>query len=81
MTTYNYLSFQSISPGSIRTNLTKHDKGMHDFFDKVPCIEPEDVANALIYVLGLRPEVQVQIIVNTFSFHNIKVYANLMHVV
>nr|XP_012214786.1 PREDICTED: farnesol dehydrogenase-like [Linepithema humile] len=49
----------SISSGAVRTNLTKHTKKLFNFFERVRCIEPEDVANALIYVLGTRPEVQI----------------------
>lgn len=49
----------SISPGAVKTNITKSVKELHDFFDRVQCIEPEDIANALIYILGTRPEVQI----------------------
>ncbi|XP_067204210.1 farnesol dehydrogenase-like [Linepithema humile] len=49
----------SISPGLVKTNITQHAKELYDLFDKMQCIEPEDVANALIYVLGTRPEVQI----------------------
>lgn len=60
-------SLQSISPGFVKTNITKNSKELADLFDKVPSLVPEDIADALIYALGTRPEVQVQIIVNALS--------------
>ncbi|XP_012234899.1 farnesol dehydrogenase [Linepithema humile] len=49
----------NISPGAVRTNIIKDMEEFHDLFDRIRCIEPEDVANALVYVLGTRPEVQI----------------------
>ncbi|XP_011868157.1 PREDICTED: dehydrogenase/reductase SDR family member 11-like, partial [Vollenhovia emeryi] len=54
-------SFQSISPGLVNTNLSAgHSEEIKkDFYEKVPTIQPKDVADALIYALGTRPEVQI----------------------
>jgi NADP+-dependent farnesol dehydrogenase len=48
----------SISPGLVKTNINSHVEAMKDLF-KVPHLEPKDIADALIYALGTRPEVQI----------------------
>ncbi|KAL0116901.1 hypothetical protein PUN28_010046 [Cardiocondyla obscurior] len=52
-----------INPGSVKTSITAHSETMKDYFEKVPYILPRDIADALIYALGTRPEVQVRSIV------------------
>jgi len=49
----------SISPGLVKTGITGHSEAMKDFFDKVPTLQPKDIADALIYALGTRQEVQI----------------------
>ncbi|XP_071561124.1 farnesol dehydrogenase [Temnothorax nylanderi] len=49
----------SISPGTVKTNILADSKEMKDFFEKVPSLQPKDIADALIYALGTRPEVQI----------------------
>ncbi|XP_077260701.1 farnesol dehydrogenase [Temnothorax americanus] len=49
----------SISPGIVKTNILADSKEMKDFFEKVPTLQPKDIADALIYALGMRPEVQI----------------------
>ena len=54
-----HIFLQGINPGLVRTELSKNVKNMSDIFNKVPAINPSDVADALMYALGTRPEVQV----------------------
>lgn len=49
----------SISPGLVKTNITKRTPNLEGFFDTVQALRPEDVADAVIYALGTRPEVQI----------------------
>nr|XP_003705639.2 PREDICTED: dehydrogenase/reductase SDR family member 11-like [Megachile rotundata] len=49
----------SISPGIVNTNIAEHAPQLTDILKKIPALEPEDVADALIYALGTRPEVQI----------------------
>lgn len=49
----------SISPGMVKTNIAQHTPRLKDVLNKIPALEPEDVADALIYALGTRPEVQI----------------------
>ncbi|KAK0072310.1 hypothetical protein PV325_011567, partial [Microctonus aethiopoides] len=51
------IKITSISPGLIKTNIAK-EANFGNFFDKIPALEPEDIAEALLYALGTRPEVQ-----------------------
>ncbi|XP_018316996.1 farnesol dehydrogenase [Mycetomoellerius zeteki] len=46
-----------ISPGIVSTNIVMDAR--NDFFEKVPSLQPKDIADALIYALGTRPEVQI----------------------
>ncbi|KAG5332154.1 SDR1 dehydrogenase, partial [Acromyrmex charruanus] len=47
----------SISPGIVSTNLAID--AINDFMQKIPSLQPKDIADALIYALGTRPEVQI----------------------
>ncbi|XP_011697947.1 PREDICTED: dehydrogenase/reductase SDR family member 11-like [Wasmannia auropunctata] len=50
----------SISPGTVKTNILEHSNTMRNFFEKAQLIlQPSDIANAVIYALGTRPEVQI----------------------
>ncbi|XP_011697953.1 PREDICTED: dehydrogenase/reductase SDR family member 11-like [Wasmannia auropunctata] len=49
----------SISPGIVQTNIFEHSDTMRDFIEKVPTLQPSDIADAVIYALGTRPEVQI----------------------
>ncbi|XP_012525487.1 farnesol dehydrogenase [Monomorium pharaonis] len=49
----------SISPGIVKTNIAAHSETMNELFEKVPTLNPKDIADALIYALGTRPEVQI----------------------
>lgn len=60
-----YPVFQSISPGLVKTNMGADSKEVMDYFKDCSFLEPKDIANGVIYALGTRPEVQVQI-VNVF---------------
>lgn len=54
--------FQSVSPGYVNTNITKSvppDNALHALLDGCPCLEPEDVADSVYYVLSTPPNVQV----------------------
>ncbi|XP_012056348.1 PREDICTED: dehydrogenase/reductase SDR family member 11-like [Atta cephalotes] len=48
---------EGISPGIVSTNLAMD--AINDFMQKVPSLQPKDIADALIYALGTRPEVQI----------------------
>uniref|UniRef100_A0A182U708 Dehydrogenase n=1 Tax=Anopheles melas TaxID=34690 RepID=A0A182U708_9DIPT len=45
----------SISPGLVRTEII----GNSGVFNDMPILEPEDIANGILYVLGTPPRVQV----------------------
>ncbi|XP_014206072.1 farnesol dehydrogenase-like [Copidosoma floridanum] len=49
----------SISPGIVRTEITKCNEALSDLFDKVRALEPSDIADALLYALGTPPKVQI----------------------
>lgn len=49
----------SISPGIVKTNIAQNVPQLTDILKKTPALQPEDVADALIYALGTRPEVQI----------------------
>ncbi|KDR14276.1 Dehydrogenase/reductase SDR family member 11, partial [Zootermopsis nevadensis] len=52
----------SISPGTVRTGIaeaSKTPKKMLEAFKNMPSLEPEEIANAVLYVLGTPPHVQV----------------------
>lgn len=49
----------SISPGMVRTEIAGHTPKLKERIDRMPRLEPEDVADAVIYALGTRPEVQI----------------------
>jgi NADP-dependent 3-hydroxy acid dehydrogenase YdfG len=57
------LSFQSISPGLVDTELlrigTKKSFNSDELFARVPSLEPRDIADAVAYVLAAPPHVQV----------------------
>jgi NADP-dependent 3-hydroxy acid dehydrogenase YdfG len=58
-------SLQSISPGCVKTNIAEGCEEIQQMLEKIPTLKPDDVADALIYALGTRPEVQVRIIVES----------------
>jgi hypothetical protein len=45
---------QSLSPGLVRTEMPPQK-----FFDICPSLNPEDIADGVLYVLGAPPHVQV----------------------
>ncbi|KAL6442776.1 hypothetical protein ACFW04_002682 [Cataglyphis niger] len=49
----------SISPGIVKTNIASQSEKMRNIFEKIPFILPEDIADAIIYALGTRQEVQI----------------------
>jgi len=58
-----YYCTQSLSPGLVRTEIM--DAGhlrtltSHDIFSVNPCLDPQDIADAVVYVVGTPPHVQV----------------------
>ncbi|XP_043528569.1 farnesol dehydrogenase-like isoform X2 [Frieseomelitta varia] len=48
----------SISPGIVDTDIARHSPQVANALENVPALRPEDVADAVIYALGTRPEVQ-----------------------
>ncbi|XP_026675296.1 farnesol dehydrogenase-like isoform X2 [Ceratina calcarata] len=50
----------SISPGLVKTNIAKHASEVAKILEELPALLPEDVADAVIYALGTRPQVQVR---------------------
>ncbi|XP_033340779.2 farnesol dehydrogenase isoform X1 [Megalopta genalis] len=51
----------SVSPGSVNTTLTEHNKIIYNQLRQV--IEPEDVSDAVIYALSRRPDVEIKEII------------------
>ncbi|KAH0946515.1 hypothetical protein HN011_004292, partial [Eciton burchellii] len=49
----------SISPGCVKTNIAEGCEEIQQILEKIPTLKPDDVADALIYALGTRPEVQI----------------------
>lgn len=49
----------SISPGLVKTNIANHSSEVSKILKQIPALLPEDVADAVIYALGTRPQVQV----------------------
>ncbi|XP_072767214.1 farnesol dehydrogenase isoform X1 [Anoplolepis gracilipes] len=54
-----YIRITSISPGIVKTNIAAQSEKMRNIFKKIPFIQPEDIADAVIYALGTRQEVQI----------------------
>jgi NADP+-dependent farnesol dehydrogenase len=50
-----YLTLQSLSPGLVKTEMVSDW-----FLGKLPYLNPEDIADAVLYVLGTPPHVQVR---------------------
>ena len=49
-----------MSPGFVRTDLPEAS-GLTDPYDGNPYLEPQDVADAVVYALGTPPHVQVSL--------------------
>ncbi|XP_053595809.1 farnesol dehydrogenase [Microplitis demolitor] len=52
------IKITSISPGLVKTNIASKTN-LKNLFDEIPALEPEDVADAVLYALGTRPHVQI----------------------
>ncbi|XP_017753491.1 PREDICTED: farnesol dehydrogenase-like [Eufriesea mexicana] len=48
-----------INPGFVDTNIGSHVPRLVEAFKNIPTLRPEDVADAVIYALSTRPEVQI----------------------
>jgi hypothetical protein len=48
------LLLQSVSPGLVRTEMPPQE-----YLDKLPSLNPEDITDGVLYVLGVPPHVQV----------------------
>jgi NADP-dependent 3-hydroxy acid dehydrogenase YdfG len=56
-------SFQSVSPGVVETEFvaaTGRDLDPKQVYSSIPHLGPKDVADAVLYVLGVPPHVQVR---------------------
>lgn len=49
----------SICPGLVRTNIANFDEEMNENLRTGPAIEPEDIANTVIYALSTRSEIEI----------------------
>ncbi|XP_050477682.1 farnesol dehydrogenase-like isoform X2 [Bombus huntii] len=49
----------SISPGIVETDIARHTSTISKTLKNIPALRPEDIADAVIYALGTRPEVQI----------------------
>ncbi|XP_011697950.1 PREDICTED: dehydrogenase/reductase SDR family member 11-like isoform X2 [Wasmannia auropunctata] len=47
----------TISPSSVKTDISEHSDTMNEKVDVI--FQPSDIADAIIYALGTRPEVQI----------------------
>ncbi|KAG8038188.1 hypothetical protein G9C98_006513 [Cotesia typhae] len=54
------IKITSISPGLVKTNIASKTN-LKNLFDEIPALEPEDIADAVLYALGTPPHVQVPI--------------------
>lgn len=52
----------SISPGIVETDIARHTSTISKTLKNIPALRPEDIADAVIYALGTRPEVQVSLL-------------------
>lgn len=52
-----FLSAQSISPGTVKTEI--FTERALEFLKDMPMLEAEDISDAVMYVLGTPPHVQV----------------------
>ncbi|XP_006612524.1 farnesol dehydrogenase-like isoform X2 [Apis dorsata] len=50
----------SINPGLVETDLFKHSPHVMEVIKNMPILKAEDIANAVIYALSMRPEVQMR---------------------
>jgi NADP+-dependent farnesol dehydrogenase len=55
MSKSKYLTLQSVSPGLVQTEMPAEW-----LLEKSPYLNPEDIADAVLYVLGTPPHVQVR---------------------
>lgn len=57
------IKITSVSPGGVRTEIAQAGAGnmpdLQAYFDKAPMLNPEDIADAVSYVLATPPHVQV----------------------
>jgi NADP-dependent 3-hydroxy acid dehydrogenase YdfG len=64
-------SIQSLSPGVVKTDISPEMlKSVQA--NLLPCLEPEDISQGVLYVLGTPPRVQViktLILLNRFKKH------------
>ncbi|XP_023724812.1 dehydrogenase/reductase SDR family member 11 [Cryptotermes secundus] len=53
----------SISPGLVDTELLRHGSNKtlnpEEIYTRIPCLKPSDIADAVLYVLGTPPHVQI----------------------
>ena len=63
------LTFQSVSPGLVETELPPKE-----YFETMPTLEPKDIANGVLYVLGTPPHVQVCIYKQVINSTNGQLY-------
>ncbi len=58
-----------ISPGFVETEILNESRGVEaakQFFSTVRCMQPEDIAESVLYILGAPPHVQVtELIIET----------------
>ncbi|XP_049799426.1 dehydrogenase/reductase SDR family member 11-like [Schistocerca nitens] len=52
-----------VSPGLTRTGLAKKAGASEAVYEMFPCMEPEDVAGAVVYMLSQHPRVQIHDII------------------
>jgi NADP+-dependent farnesol dehydrogenase len=52
---------QSLSPGLVKT-----DMPAKELLDAHPALNPEDIADSVLYVLGTPPHVQVRLVFDEF---------------
>lgn len=66
------MNFQSISPGYVNTGVLEASGFLKlpqfkEFLDSAPALQPEDIADATLYVLGTPPHVQVLLFIPVIS--------------
>ena len=58
---YNYIfsALQNISPGLVKTEIVEKAGGNSSIYEQMPYLNPEDIANSVMHVVGAPFHVQI----------------------
>ncbi|GAB0098016.1 hypothetical protein DMENIID0001_137060 [Sergentomyia squamirostris] len=65
----HHIKVSSISPGQVKTDMSFNVLGIGEkYYSKVPHLQPEDVAQSVLHILGTPPHVQIhELIIKPFG--------------